>query len=421
MMIGEKGNWPAAILLGGLANALSVARSLGRNGIRVYVLNDPTSHVRFSRYCRWLSIPWKGNDERTWSDFLLSPRARKYHGAVLLACSDAGIRTIARNRDALAERFLLDESNPVAQLDMLNKLSTYERATAAGVPTPRYWQVNRRQDLLDWKDQLVFPLIVKPLWSHLFALGGKFFWANDFNELLQRYQTVNQAGIEVMLVEKIPGPDTLLCSYYTYLDEHGTPLFHFTKRVIRRYPENMGEACCHITDWNPEVRDLSLKLFRAAGLRGLANAEFKRDQRDGQLKLIECNARFTAANCLVDECGFDLGMFVYNRAVGRPQRSLTHYRRGVGLWYPLADFRAYLELRRQGKITFPQWLASLMHPSIVPHFRWHDPLPTLGHALGPYVYRAIDMARWLTTRLSNAATFPRRLGLCRGLEMKGSR
>ena len=128
----------------------------------------------------------------------------------------------------------------------------------------------------------------------------------------------------------------------------------------------MGNGCYHVTDWNPEVRDLSLALFRQVGLRGLANVEFKRDERDGRLKLIECNARFTAANCLVARSGFDLAAFVYNRLVGRPQPPLETYARGMRLWDPVRDFQAFLELRRQGRLTFWTWVASVLHRQIVP-------------------------------------------------------
>ena len=48
---------------------------------------------------------------------------------------------------------------------------------------------------------------------------------------------------------------------------------------IRRYPTGMGGACYHITDWIPELVEPSLKLFRNVGLRGLANIEFKQDER----------------------------------------------------------------------------------------------------------------------------------------------
>ena len=144
--------------------------------------------------------------------------------------------------------------------------------------------------------------MLKPLYAHQFKkiFEGKYLMARDFDELLAAYRQASEHGVEVVLLEVIPGPDDLLCSYYTYLDENGAPQFHFTKRIIRRYPEREGFGCYHITDWNPEVRDLGLRLFRHAGLKGVANVEFKRDPRDGRLKLIECNARFTAANGLLD-------------------------------------------------------------------------------------------------------------------------
>ena len=374
---------PPAIILGGGANALSVARCLGRLGVEVYAINEDSALVRYSRYCRWLAV--RGDAPESWARFLVGPESDRYRGAVLLACSDDGIELIAKHREALAARFLLDESNPTAQLDMLNKCQTYLAARAAGVPTPRFWMAETREQVIALRDSLVFPLIIKPHFTYIYEQrsGKKFMVAHDFDQLLRAHEALSAAGIETLLVEWIPGPDDLLCSYYTYLDGGATPLFHFTKRVIRRFPAGMGNACYHVTDWNPEVRDLALKLFRWVGLRGLANAEFKRDERDGQLKLIECNARFTAANCLVARSGFDLAALVYNRLVGRPQPALEVYARGMRLWDPVRDFEAFLELKRQGRLTARQWTASILHRQTVPYFHWSDPLPSLVRATKP--------------------------------------
>ncbi len=70
----------------------------------------------------------------------------------------------------------------------------------------------------------------------------------------------------------------------------------------------MGLATCHAADHVPDVNNLALRLFNEVGLVGLANAEFKLESRDDQLKLIECNARFTAAKGLVARAGIDLTM-----------------------------------------------------------------------------------------------------------------
>jgi predicted ATP-grasp superfamily ATP-dependent carboligase len=370
---------PPAILLGGGANALSVARRLSALGVVVYAINEDDAYVRYSRCCRWVPVPIAEDLEESWSRFLLSADSDHLQGAVLLACSDAAITIIATHREELAARYLLDDSCLDAQLTMLDKLTTYREARAAGVATPGFWLVQDRGEVLSLKDHLSFPVIVKPRLSHLFEerFGAKFVVAHDSDSLLRAFDRAYDAGIAMMIVELIPGPDDQLCSYFTYLDGDGEPLFHFTKRVIRRYPAGMGMACYHVTDWNPELIDLALRLCRQAGLRGLANVEFKRDPRDGRLKLIECNARFVASNDLVARSGFDLAAFVYHRIVGRPQPPLDSYTRGMRLWDPIRDFQCYLDLRKSGELSFGGWLRSVLHFQTLPYFRWTDPLPAL--------------------------------------------
>jgi predicted ATP-grasp superfamily ATP-dependent carboligase len=296
-----------------------------------------------------------------------------------------GIAVLAKHREELISRFKLDESDKQAQRAMLDKLSTYELARSAGLPTPAFWVVRSREDILERREALKFPLLVKPRHSHVFErrFGRKHFVATDFEQVLSAFDQANDAGMQMLLVELIPGGDDRLCSYYTYLDEHSKPLFHFTKRVIRRYPSGMGTGCYHITDWIPEIVQPSLKLFEQAGLRGLANVEYKLDERDGQYKLIECNARFTAANCLVAASGFGLAEFVYNRIVGLPQKHLVKYRTGLRLWDPARDLSAYLERRRTGEITLFRWLASVLHRQTFPYFAWTDLGPSIARLIRP--------------------------------------
>lgn len=368
---------PPVIVLGGGANALSIARSLGRRGIAVFAINDPQAHVCHSRFARWMSEA--GSTAESWANWLLSDASDPWRGSVLLAACDEALAVIVEHRPRLAAKFTLDLSNPAAQTAMLNKLATYRAAAAAGVPTPRFWVAPTVDDLERLRSELVFPLILKPRLSHVFEarFGQKFFIAHGYDELFAACRSVEQAEIETLLVERIPGPDSRLCSYYTYLDESGEPLFDFTKRIVRRWPAGMGAACYHVTDHVPRVRELSLRLFRQDGLRGLANAEFKLDERDGELKLIECNARFTAANGLLADCGLDLASLVYNRLTNRPLPSLSRFRTGRRLWYPLEDFRAFRELRRAGDLALIPWLVSLCHRQTLPYFRWTDPWPTL--------------------------------------------
>jgi D-aspartate ligase len=373
-----------AIIVGGDHGCLSIARSLGAAGIPVYAINHPQSEVKYSRFCRWIDLPDNSAiGTEAWAAYLLGPESDPLRGAVLLAASDEAIELIMEYRQSLSEKFSLDLSNPTAQRCMLDKLCTYRAAQAAGVPTPKFWVADTREQIVKLQQELVFPLVLKPILGHRFSrkFTGAYAVANNLDELLYAFDKVCCANIQTFLVEMIPGPDDQLCSYYTYLDEGGNHLINFTKRVIRRFPMNMGGSTYHITDYVPHIQELALALFRQVGLRGVANVEFKMDERDGKLKLIECNARFTAADCLLVASGLNLPLFVYDRLTGRAPTAPSSYRMGMRLWKPVGDFAAYRQLNKMGLLTFRAWIRSIMHPQIFPLFRWNDPLPAvLGNA-----------------------------------------
>jgi len=374
---------PPLIVAGGAANALFIGRSLGALGVRVYSLGVHPAAAA-SRFLTPLPVEEHGDPEDCCAAFLLGPQAEHLRGAVLVAGSDVGLTVIARNRAVLARRYRLDISDVAAQLTLLDKLSTYRAAVAAGVATPRFWCVDSPEDLEGQRAEYVYPVIVKPLLSHRYQAvlpaWGKFRVAHDLDELRAVYGQVTDAGLAVMVTEQIPGPDTLLCSYNTYLDESGSPLFDFTKRTLRRHPPGMGLGSHHVCDHNPEVKEVALRLFKHVGLVGMANAEFKRDTRDGQLKLIESNARFTDAAALWAAAGFDTARLVYFRALGEPYELPASYRAGLRMVYPASDLRALRVLRARGELTLGRWLREMAHPQVWPFFRWDDPGPAFVRA-----------------------------------------
>ena len=164
---------------------------------------------------------------------------------------------------------------------MLDKLETLALAQSVNVPAPRFWQVDDPAQLNALEETLTFPLIVKPIHSHLFQAkfgGRKYLTVTSLAEVRAAMARVWEAGLQAMICEWFPGPDHLLSSYYTYIDKNGTPAFHFTKKkVIRRFPKNEGLTSYHITDWDPEVAEMGLRFLAGINFRGLANVEFKRD------------------------------------------------------------------------------------------------------------------------------------------------
>jgi D-aspartate ligase len=369
---------PPAVVLGGSVNAVSVARSLAGAGVRVHAVGGAGSAVRWSNACHDYTER-EGQEE--WLAWLLDGAPR---GSVLIPCDDDALELIARHRDALEGRGHVPiEAEDDVLLAMLDKARTYELAARAGIPVPRTVVVRGAERIHDVAASMGYPCALKPLHSHVFRrhFGAtvKVLVAAGPAELQQALERTLAAGVEMMVTETISGPDDEYPSYYGYLDEAGRPLFHFTKIQVRQFPIGFGSGSYHRTTWEPDVADMGLRFMRGVGIRGLGAVQFKRDARDGQLKLIECNHRITAANNLLKVAGVDLGLFLYARVLGHPLPPMHRYRVGVGLWYPLLDARAFIEYRRAGRLDVGDWLRSLRRRQALPLASLRDPGPSAAY------------------------------------------
>jgi D-aspartate ligase len=383
-----------AVVLGGAVAALAVARSLWHSGVRVDLLADGSkSPARHSRACRRYVPP---ADSEAVSDGWMTWLQNDSEPSVLLPCSDEGVEFISRHRVELeAAGHRAWEANDEGSLNMLDKARAYEIARGAGVGAPRTLTVTSLAELegLDFP----FPCGIKPLYAHRFrrqfktnAKGVTVATAEQARLVLA---PALQAGHPMLITEVIGGPDDQYRSYFTYIDEHGESLLSFTKRKLRQYPTHFGLGCYHLTEWNPEVARLGFQFTRAAGLRGLVNMEFKPDPRDGELKLIECNPRFTEVTGQVRAAGIDLALLAYNRLLGLPLPPTDSFKDHLAMWYPVDDIRAFREYRRQGELTTAAWLRTLAHRQVPLIFSWRDPEPSLHiwrdrtHALARKVFR----------------------------------
>ncbi|MDP2620797.1 MAG: hypothetical protein Q8P46_11590 [Hyphomicrobiales bacterium] len=374
------------LLLGGRENSLAVARHLGGLGIAVRVSGTASCMAMRSRYCRQsFPVPRGRPTGEYWQELLLSPGHGGLHGHIVFACNDEAIEFMAGHRQELERHYLLDDFVPDLQRAMLDKMRTLELGRAAGVPVPNFWKTERGADIEWMRDEVAFPVMVKPILSHKFSrvFGRKLFIIEDsFEELAEKVRLAHEHGLDVMVVEMIPGPDDLTSSYFSYLDRSGRHLYHFTKRVLRRHPVNRGGASYHITEWLPETAELGRKFLQGIRFHGIANVEFKRDPRDGLLKVIEVNARYTAPHRLIVNVGAPIDLIIYCHLTGQRGPQFEQYEQFRRLWYPPRDFRAFLQLRARGELTFAGWLRSVLHRRTdLPFWSVSDPMPSLALAI----------------------------------------
>jgi predicted ATP-grasp superfamily ATP-dependent carboligase len=79
----------------------------------------------------------------------------------------------------------------------------------------------------------------------------------------------------------------------------------------------MGSARVGEAVWDDEVVESGTAMLREVRFHGVAQVEFKRDPRNGVLKLIEVNPRLWQWHGLAAECGVDLTCIAYLDLLGR--------------------------------------------------------------------------------------------------------
>lgn len=397
------------VLLGGSASTVAVARNLGRLGVHITASGPRGCRSMNSKYCRKaLPVPPAKTCRAYWSEMLLTDQNRCLTGSVVLAGCDEAVEFVEDNRNALRERYILDEGVPELRRAMLDKQATIALARRAGVPAPHYWPIHADEDVFKIRGELRFPIMVKPLNSQAFEndFGRKLFIIeDDIDEVAEKVALSRSRGHEVMVVEMIPGPDSLLSGYYIYQTPDGRRLYEYTKSIIRRWPVNRGGATFHQSEWLPETAEMGRKLFDGIGWQGFANVEFKRDTRDGKLKIIEVNVRFTAPHRLVTEAGMPIDVIIYCHLTGQPVPTSGKYSQTLRMWDPFRDFLAFRQLNRRGQLSFRDWLKSVAKQKfILPYFSVDDPGPTLAE-IGATISRGLRNPNvlWRKTSLSRRA------------------
>lgn len=385
---------PPAFILGVESNGLSFLRSLGRRGIPVVAVDSWHNPGMVSRYCTPAVVPDAEENEPGLLRVLEELARASPSRGVLIATGDAYVLFAAKHRRDLAAHFDLRVSDHETLVTASNKRKLYEFAQRHGVAAPRTL-FPEDQPIEDVADQIGYPCLVKPYFSHLWRNHplnrvGKAAEVRTAGELTAAYRAMARSGLDFMVQETVAGGDDQLFGVYAYLDEASEPLGLFTKRKVRQHPRHLGDGSVHVGRRDPELAELSLKLLRPLRFQGLVNVEFKRDPQDGELKLMEINPRSGAANWIAVASGVDLPFIAYRDALNRPvERALT-FREDVKWIHLEKDLRSFLQGRREGETELGPWLRSLRGERCYAYFAWDDPLPAcmgVGNALRAAVGR----------------------------------
>jgi predicted ATP-grasp superfamily ATP-dependent carboligase len=189
------------------------------------------------------------------------------------------------------------------------------------------------------------------------------------------YEKASVCG-PLMMQEVVPGDDTDFYTFGAYQDASSRALGVFVSRKVRQHPRNFGESRIAESCWVDEVADDALRLLHELSFHGVSGTEFKRDPRDGRLKLMEVNARHWLHHCLATAAGVNLSLIAYGDALGRPIEGGKQIDGVRWLDFPRETRDSLLELAR-GELSVATFVSGLRTVRVDAVFSLDDPLPAL--------------------------------------------
>jgi predicted ATP-grasp superfamily ATP-dependent carboligase len=377
-----------AVVLGGDFQGLAIVRSLGRRGVPVCVLDDERSISRYSRYCMGaLHVPTLGDSPRTIEILHDARRRLGLDGWVLYPTRDATVAALARHREELAPSFRVPTPRWETVRYACDKRNTYRLASELGIPTPRTSFPRNADDMGAVEGD--GPFAVKPAVTDRFrAVTRAKAWRAEnraeLQELLARAERLLGKG-EMIVQDIVPGGgrnQLAYCAFFRRGDAVGTMVV----RRLRQHPPEFGRASTHVETADvPVLEELSEAFLRAVGYYGLAELEYKLDERDGQYRLLDFNARTWGYHGLGQLAGVDFPYLLFADQVGAAPAP-CRARAGVVWTRLVTDLPTGLLEIRRGNLRPREYLRSLARTDGESVFSRDDPLPALVElALVPYL------------------------------------
>ncbi|MGY1661074.1 ATP-grasp domain-containing protein [Geodermatophilus sp. SYSU D00705] len=355
----------------------------------VCVVDDERSIAGASRFTTHrLRVPDLGSADAT-LEALRAARSRfGLEGWVLYPTRDETVAVLATHREALARHFRVPTPSWACVEQAWDKRCTYRLAEELSIPVPRTWYPSEEADLA--QIDTTVPLVVKPaIKEHFFyATHVKGWRVTSRSELLDAFRrgtSVVGTDGELLVQEMIPGGGTQQYSYCAFVKD-GSALAWMTVVRRRQHPSDLGRSTtfAETVDESALVKP-SLRFLAEIGYHGLVELEYKRDPRDGVLKLLDVNARTWGYHSLGPAAGVDFPYLLFRDQVGEP---VAPVRASAGVrWVRLTtDVPNALRDLRRGDLDLRQYLSSLRSVDTEAVFSLRDPLPGLYElALLPYL------------------------------------
>ena len=363
--------WPPAVVLGAYYTGVNLVRYLVRRGVTAYCIDNDRKRQGFrSVYGKTLECPDPDSRPAHWLEFMLELARKLGDKPVLIPSADAFVSAMSKHADELGGAYLFCRDAVGLQGLLATKERQYDLAVEHGMPVPRTKFVKSREEVMDFGLGVQFPCVLKPVrprdWSKVprgHPLDSrKVVLVTSPDELEAKYLMVAKVNPEIVVQEEIEGPDTAKLVYLSCYSTDRRRIARCMVRELRTAPIHFGNASIVEPVADPETDSLCDRFLTRMGYAGLCEIELKRDSRDGSVKMIEANPRYTGTSDVAPYAGVDLGWLHYLDLIGQRVEMVDQedrkFRHIVLTW----DFSTIGSYRREGLLTWWDIIRSYRPP-----------------------------------------------------------
>lgn len=338
-------------------SALAAVRTLGRQRHEVITAGERhPSLASASRYStRFETYPNPGADAPGFVRALVEIATRN-RIEVVLPMTEITTLLATEHQEQLPAGCRLPFASPQAVRNASDKAYVMRLAQARNVPIPRTIFASSAADALVQAAGESFPLVIKPARSRVRVGSGwistSVSYAHDHRMLTESLERLPDQAYPVLLQERIVGPGVGLFACY----DRGRPIARFAHQRLREKPPSGGvSVLCRSAPIDPLAAEYADRLLTALQWSGVAMVEFKRDERDGSLRLMEINGRFWGSLQLAIDAGVDFPALLVAIAAGQTPPPVSDYRHGVSSRWFWGDVDALLMLllHSQASLNLP--------------------------------------------------------------------
>ena len=364
-------NWPPVVVAGAYQTGIVLMRNLRRRGVRVSAIDHNPLQPGFKTvYGLCHRCPDPDAEPEAWLGFMVQLAKQSNTKPALIASADQYVTAIAQHADVLSQHFVIAAQSTAVQALLATKQRQYSIAADHSMPVPKTAFVVSLEELQQFASEAHFPCLMKPVhfreWERFPSghplLNQKVAIAQSSEELLHIYHTASDVTPEVVLQEIIQGPDTAKMVYLSCYGIDGTRLGSCMLQQLRTDPIHFGSASVVAFVDDPETDRVCDTFLRSIGYSGICELELKRDTRDGVVKLIEANPRYSVTADAAPYFGVDIAWLHYIDLTGHkvtPVSAVPSELRHIVLRRDFACFRSY---HSAGLLSWRDFLISYKPP-----------------------------------------------------------